>query len=368
VADGRRIVIKVGSSTLASSTGGLDLDYIRNLVDQVASLVESGWNPVLVSSGAIAAGIEVLGLASRPSDMPSLQAAASIGQVRILQQYSDMFDCHHIPIGQILLTRRDTAHRPSYLNAKNTFDRLISLGIVPIVNENDSIAVEEIRFGDNDTLAALVAVMIEAEMVLLLTDIEGLYTSDPRHDAEAELLTDVDQITDSVLEGAGGAGTTIGSGGMATKVKAAQLLMRAGIPLVVCDGRRPGVILAAAEGEAVGTRFATDGDTISARKLWIAMGGSPSGAIIIDDGARQAILTRGSSLLPAGVIRTEGSFLAGDTVILKDQQGNLLAQGLVGISSADLDVVKGLKSTQILQDRPSVAGREVVHRDHLVVF
>lgn len=364
----RRIVIKVGSSTLTSPTGGLDVDYIRTLVGALASLVGSGWSPVLVSSGAIAAGIEALGLDSRPSDMPSLQAAASIGQVRILQQYSDMFESYDMPIGQILLTRRDTAHRPSYLNAKNTFDRLISLGVVPVVNENDSIAVEEIRFGDNDTLAALVAVMIKAELVLFLTDIEGLYTSDPRTDSEAELLTDVDEITDSVLECAGGAGTSIGSGGMATKVKAAKLLMRAGIPLVVCDGRRPGVIVAAAQGEAVGTRFAADGETISARKLWIAMAGSPSGAIIIDDGARQAIVGKGSSLLPAGVVSIEGSFSVGDTVILKDSLGNLLAQGLTRMSSVDLDAVKGLKSAEILHARPSVAGKEVVHRDHLVVF
>jgi len=364
----RRIVIKVGSSTLASPHGGVDRDYVRSLVLQINTLKEMGWRPVIVSSGAIAAGVEELGLTSRPADMPTLQAAASIGQVSVLSLYAAFFAAHGTRIGQILLTRRDTAHRQSYLHARDTFERLIELGVVPVVNENDTVAVEEIRFGDNDTLAALVAVMIGADMVVFLTDIEGLYSADPRDDESAELLDRVTQVTDQMMAAAGPAGSAIGSGGMSTKVRAAKVLMRAGIPLVVCDGRRDRVVLDAAEGNPVGTFFVQGQESISAKKLWIATASNPCGEVVIDAGAKEALLGQGRSLLPAGVVGVSGVFDVGDTIVLLDTEGKMVGQGLAGISAVDLDAIKGLNSTQISKVRPGVAGREVVHRDHLVIL
>jgi len=364
----RRIVIKVGSSTLASPDGGIDREYVRSLVLQINTLKEMGWQPVIVSSGAIAAGVEELGLEGRPSDMPTLQAAASIGQVSVLSLYAAFFAEHGTTIGQILLTRRDTAHRQSYLHARDTFERLIELGVIPIVNENDTVAVEEIKFGDNDTLAALVAVMIGADMAVFLTDIEGFYSADPRDDETAELLDRVTQVTDQMMAAAGPAGSAVGSGGMSTKVKAAKVLMRAGIPLVVCDGRVDRVILEAAEGNPVGTFFVQGSESISAKKLWIATASNPCGEVVIDAGAREALLGHGRSLLPAGVLGVSGVFDIGDTILLVDTEGKTVGQGLAGISAADLDVIKGLNSTQIADVRPEVVGREVVHRDHLVIL
>ncbi len=363
-----RVVVKVGSSTLSRPNGGLDLDFIASLVEQLCTLRERGSSAALVSSGAISAGLESLGLTERPDDMPSLQAAASIGQVRLVEAYAQQFAKHGVPVGQVLLTRHDTGHRESYLHARDTFERLFALGAVPIVNENDTIAVEEIRFGDNDTLAALVATMVSADLVVLLSDIEGLYDADPRVAEEARLLEDVAELTDDLLAAAGGTGSMVGSGGMATKVEAAKVLMKAGIPMVICDGRRPNAIVDAAEGKPVGTRFAGSEGSIGARKLWIALGRNPAGEIVIDDGAKQALLERGKSLLSAGVVSVAGRFEAGDAVVLKDKSGTIVARGLSELSSADLDRVKGMRTSDIEAAHPAIAGAEVVHRDRLVIL
>ncbi len=368
MADARCIVVKVGSSTLTCPTNGIDREYVSGLVGQLAQVRERGWRVVLVSSGAIAAGLQRLGIAERPTDMPSLQAAASVGQVALVETYAEYFQAKGVPVGQVLLTRHDTGHRESYLHARDTFERLLEMGAVPIVNENDTVAVDEIRFGDNDTLAALVAVMVNASLVVLLTDTEGLYDADPRLSDEATLLEQVDELTDDLVAAAGGSAGAVGSGGMATKVEAAKVLMKAGIPLVVADGRRDGVIVEAAEGVSVGTTFAPGDGGVSARKLWIALGRRTSGEIIVDDGAREAVMERGKSLLPAGVVGVTGAFSAGDTVVLKDRSGASFARGLVGLSSEDLRRVKGLKSAEIGEVLPSAKGVEVVHRDSLVVL
>ena len=368
MAGSRRIIIKVGSSTLAAPDGSLDRVYVDSLVGQVASLRENGWSPVLVSSGAVATGLDALSLPIRSGEMPLLQAAASVGQVHVLGMYAALFASRGVAVGQVLLTRHDTGHRQAYLHARDTFERLLSLGVVPIVNENDTVAVDEIRFGDNDTLAALVAVMVEADLVVVLSDIGGLYSADPRLDAEAELLEHVSDLTEQLVSSAGGTGSPVGSGGMATKVEAAKMLMKAGIPMVVCDGRREGVVIDAAEGKPVGTYFAGGTESIGARKLWIALGNKPAGEVVIDDGARDALCSRGKSLLPAGVVAVRGVFKAGDAIVLTDGRGTPVARGLTALSSADLDAVKGMKSTEIAQVRPSVAGKEVIHRDHLVIL
>lgn len=368
MAANRRIVIKVGTSTLARAEGGLDLDVAADITRQIHALKSDGWQPILVSSAAISAGIRTLGMTVKPTDMPTLQASASVGQVQIIGMYAELFARFDMVVGQVLLTRNDTKDRQAYLHARDTFDRLLSLGCVPVVNENDTIAVDEIRFGDNDTLAALVAVMVGADLVVILSDIEGLYSADPRLDAEAELLEHVSELTEQMVSAAGGSGSEMGSGGMLTKVEAARVLMRAGIPTVVCDGRRVDVITDAALGRPVGTFFAGANQTIGARKLWIAIGHKPAGHIIIDDGAREALTLRGKSLLPAGVLSVSGTFSCGDAIELRDGQGCVVARGLTSVSSADLDRVKGMKSVQIAKDAPHVAGVEVVHRDHLVIL
>ncbi|MDZ4063493.1 MAG: glutamate 5-kinase [Coriobacteriia bacterium] len=363
-----RIVIKIGSSILTAEDGGLDRAYVETLVGQVTRLRSGGAKVIIVTSGAIAAGVEVLGMGSRPSDMPTLQAAASVGQVQVLGMYAALFAAQDVPVGQVLLTRHDTAHRQAYLHARDTLERLMALDVVPIVNENDTVAVDEIKFGDNDTLAALVATMTKADLVVLLTDIEGLYDADPRLDEEARLLEHVEELTEQVVAAAGGAGSIVGSGGMLTKVEAAKVLMKAGIPTVVCDGRRPNVIVDAADGKPVGTFFAGGAAQLGARKLWIALGQRPRGEVTVDDGAKEALCQRGKSLLPAGVVAVTGSFDVGDAIVLKDRSGGVIARGLTALSSADLERVKGLKSSQITEALPQVAGKEVIHRDHLVIL
>lgn len=365
---GKRVVIKVGSSTVTSSEGGLDRDMVKSLVGQLCDLREAGHSPILVSSGAIAAGLDRLGMTERPTDMPSLQAAASVGQVSLIEVYSVYFAERRVPVGQVLLTRHDTGHRESFLHARDTMERLLELGVVPVVNENDTVAVDEIRFGDNDTLAALVAAMVSADLVVLLSDIEGFYDSDPRTSDEAVLLSEVDELTEDVLAAAGAAGSEVGSGGMVTKLEAARALMRAGIPMMLCDGRKPGVVGEAVAGAPVGTCFKPGEDTLGAMKLWIALGRRPAGEIVVDDGAAAAILDRGSSLLPAGVVGVNGVFSAGDAVVLMDCSGAVLGRGLSELASADIERVKGMKTSQIAEKFPSLEGKEVVHRDRLAIL
>ncbi|MBE0475540.1 MAG: glutamate 5-kinase [Coriobacteriia bacterium] len=363
-----RVVVKVGSSLLSAPDGGLDVAFMEALVEQVARLHERGTEAVIVTSGAIAAGIERLDWEERPRAMPALQAAAAVGQVRIIGTYAELFAAHDLPVGQVLVTRHDTAHRAQYLHARDTLEKLLALGVVPVVNENDTTAVDEIRFGDNDTLAALVGTMVKADLVVLLTDIEGLYSADPRADEGAALLEHVDELTEEMLAAAGGPGSTLGSGGMATKLEAARVLMKAGIPMVVCDGRRPDVVVDAASGGCVGTFFAGDACSIGSRKTWIALGRRPAGTIVVDAGAAEAVRTRGKSLLPAGVLSVSGPFQPGDAVLIQDAEGRTVARGLVEMSSADLDRVKGLKTSEIPGILAGYKGEEVIHRDRLVLL
>lgn len=363
----KRIVVKIGSSTLAPH-GGLDVEYVRGLVDDVCDLVDQGLSPVIVTSGAIAAGLCRLGIDERPQDMPTLQAAASVGQVALVECYAALFAARGVAVGQVLLTRHDTGHREAYLHARDTLERLIELGAVPIVNENDTVAVDEIRFGDNDTLATLVATMIGADLVVMLSDIDGFYDGDPRDGGDARLLEQVEDLTDDLIAAAGGAGSASGSGGMATKIAAARVLMKAGIPLVICDGRRPGVVGDAVAGRQCGTVFSAKTGSMRAKKLWIALGRRPAGEIVIDDGAKAAVLEREASLLPAGVVSVSGSFKQGDAVVLLDTSGAVIARGLTGVSSADLEWVKGKKTSEITVSHPKLAGVEVVHRDSLAIL
>jgi len=364
---GKRVVIKVGTSTLTGADGLIDRGWIADLARQAAALRAEGAHVVIVSSGAIAAGLETLGASERPTEITGLQATAAIGQVRLIGTYAEILAAEGIRVAQVLLTRHDTGHRQAYLYACQTLERLLEMDVVPVVNENDTTAVEEIRFGDNDTLAALVGVMVHADLVVLLTDIEGLYDAHPDSEG-ASLLERVEELTDEVLAAAGGTGSLVGTGGMATKLDAARILMKAGIPMVVCDGHRPDVLLDAYSGESVGTYFAGLEGEVEARKLWIAFARRPKGSVFVDAGARDALCLRGKSLLPAGVVRVEGSFRAGDTVAILDESGKLVARGLSEVSSAELDRMKGLKSSQIAEAAPQLAGKGVVHRDRLVIL
>jgi glutamate 5-kinase len=288
--------------------------------------------------------------------------------VRLVDAYRKLLNASGVMVGQVLVTRHDVGHRQQYVNACHTLERLLDLGIVPIVNENDTTAVEEIRFGDNDNLAALVGMMVHADLVVLLTDIDGLYSADPRIDAGATRVERVDAVTDEHVASAGGPGSAAGSGGMATKIEAARALMRAGIPMVVADGRRGDVVVDAVAGCPVGTLFAGGAAAVKGRKLWLAYAGHPRGSVAIDAGARDALCLRGKSLLPAGVVDVTGSFVVGDPIALTDAGGVELGRGLAGMSAEDLKRVKGLRSADIATVLPEWDGSEVVHRDHLVVF
>jgi len=363
----RTVVVKVGTSTLTAADGRLDRELLSSLVLQIAQIAERGDRTVLVSSGAIAAGMEALGLSARPCDIPTLQATAAVGQVRLVQTYEELFAEQDMHIGQVLLTRQDTGHRQQYLHAAHTLERLLELGVTPVVNENDTTAIDEIRFGDNDTLAALVALMVHADLVVLLTDIDGLYSADPRTHEEAHLVTRVEEVSDQVMGCAAGPGTPMGSGGMTTKLQAAQVLMKAGIPMVVCDGKREDALCDAAAGVPVGTLFVGGQAALTSHKLWIAYVGRPAGSISIDDGAADALRLRGKSLLPAGVVDVAGSFVPGDPVLVISSAGTPVARGLVMMSAEDLRKVKGMKSEQVRSVLADWEGEEVVHRDHLVI-
>ena len=363
-----RVVIKVGTSTLTDAAGRIDPVFIADLARQVAAVAAQGAQPVIVTSAAISAGLERMGFSERPKDIPSLQAAAAVGSVALAEAYSKAFEAEGIVTAQVLLTRNDTINRESYLHARDTFDRLLALGVVPIVNENDTVAVEEIRFGDNDTLAALVAGLIGASMVILLSDIDGFYDMDPRDNADAHLLEEVAELTSDLVCAAGGAGSAMGSGGMATKVEAARILMKAGVRTVICDGRRENVVLDAWEGRPVGTVFVEGSGATSARKLWIALAHRPKGSITIDSGAVAALRDQGRSLLPVGVVDVEGDFGCGDAVVLRDSEGVIVGRGMAEYSSSDLRQVKRMRRDAIAAVRPDLTDSVVVHRDRLIVL
>lgn len=343
-------------------------DRLRELVDQVAELISNGCQVMLVTSGAIAAGVEGLGLVERPKAIRKLQAAASVGQGLLNHQYSELFAEHGLRVGQVLLTQQDFSARQQYLNARNTLETLLELGVVPVINENDTTAVDEIKFGDNDTLAALVTNMIHADTLIILTDTEGFCTSDPQSGAEVCILEEVTEITPEIEALAGGAGTPFGSGGMATKLEAAKIVTAAGHALVIAPGFRPKVLLKVAAGEKIGTFFVPHDKKVSSRKLWMAFGKIPQGRIVIDAGAKEALTRRGKSLLPAGVLDCDGDFQVGDTVEVISESGEIFARGVTSLSAKELKRVRGLKSSEVRRLLPEAMDEEVIHRDELLVL
>jgi glutamate 5-kinase len=350
-----RVVVKVGTASLVGANGRPDDERLVGLCGGLARLSLKGLRVVLVSSGAIAAGLEPLGLAKRPADIPSLQAAAAVGQGMLFSRYAGILRDHRLTSAQILLTRYDFMQRTHYLNARNTFERLLSDGVVPIVNENDTVAVDEIRFGDNDLLAALVTSLLHARMLILLTDTQGVHTADPRKFPSAPLLSHIDRVTTELQTAAGGPGSGLASGGMASKLEAARVATFAGAGVVVAP-LESSVLDRIVAGESVGTYFRPRAKTASARRLWIAFGRPPCGTVVVDDGARRAIVEDKKSLLPVGVVGVEGDFSAGDTVDVAGIEGSVFARGLVRYASDQLKSALGK------------GHREVIHRDHLVVL
>ncbi len=364
----RRIVVKVGSTTLSTTTGRLDEKQVKSLVGQMAGLYREGVELVLVSSGAIASGMESLGMRERPADIPGMQAAASVGQGKLLHLYSQFFAEYAIEVGQVLLTQYDVTHRTQYLNARNTLDRLLQLGVVPIVNENDTVAVDEIKFGDNDTLAALVAGLIKADLLVALTDIDGLYTADPKKDPEAELIPRVDRITPAIEKIAAKTESELSVGGMETKIKAAKIAMTSQVGMVIANGRTRNVLNHIYRGREVGTFFAPLERKVPSSKHWIAFGDKVSGRITVDDGAREALLHKNKSLLPAGVIRCEGDFGVGDTVEVADKKGWVFARGKTNFDCAEAKRIKGMQTKDAAKTLGERYCKEVIHKDCLVIL
>lgn len=355
------MVVKVGTASLVGATGEPAEERLEALCSQISALRALGTEVVLVSSGAIAAGLGPLGLKKRPSDIPSLQAAAAVGQGRLLALYSRLLADAGYVGAQLLLTRYDFMHRQQYLNARNTLDKLLGLGAIPIVNENDTVAVDEISFGDNDRLAALVANLAQARLLVLLTDTKGLHAADPRRVPDAPLLDEVERITPELEKSAGARGSDLSSGGMASKITAAWVATFSGVGVVVANAAEPDVLLRVARGEKVGTYFHPHPHRVSARRLWIAFAQPPKGTIVVDVGARRAMVEDKRSLLAVGVVAVKGSFSEGDNVDVATDGGSVFARGLVRYASDELEAARGRPTAEL-------SGREVIHRDQLMIL
>ena len=361
------IVVKVGTNVITRDDGTLDVARVTALVDQVQHVRQTGRKVVLVSSGAIGAGVGRLALGKRPTDLRELQAAAAVGQSALMGAYEDAFLRHGCHAAQILLTAGDFENRSRYLNARNTILKLLDWNCVPIINENDTVSVAEIRFGDNDQLAAMVTNLLQAPLLVLLSVVDGLYAGDPRVEPNATLLTTVTEIDESVAGHAGTSRSPLGTGGMKSKLKAARLVTASGESVIIANGAKPGILDEVMSGGAVGTLFLPHGGLLNARERWIGMTVQPRGRYIVDAGARTAVQEKGKSLLAIGVVEVEGAFHKGDVVAIADQSGIEFARGLSNYSAVDARRIKGLRSEQIAELLGPQTYDSLVHRDNLVV-
>ena len=362
------VVVKVGTNVLAGPDGTLDPGRLQSLTDQVQRIRQSGRKVALVSSGAIGAGVGRLGLGKRPTDLRQLQACAAVGQGFLMRAYQECLDAHGTHTAQILLTAGDFDHRGRYLNARNTIVTCFEWGVLPIINENDTVSVAEIRFGDNDHLAAMVTNLLQAPLLVLLTNVDGLYASDPATNPDAQLVATVPQIDGSIMDMAGGSKSALGTGGMRSKIRAARLATAAGESVIMANGARPGVLDAIFAAEPVGTLFLPHGSTVPAWKRWLGYTARPRGRFVVDAGARKAVQEQGRSLLPIGVVQVQGAFGKGDVVSLCDADGVEFARGLTNYTAADAARILGLRTEQIAEVLGAIPYEEVVHRDNLVVI
>ncbi len=359
-----RVVVKIGSSSLTREDGRLRHDVVGSVADQLAAARADGHEVLLVTSGAVASGVAGLGMATRPADVLTLQALSAVGQPRLMAAYDEALSRHGIVAAQVLLVARDFVDRTQYLHARDTIVRLLELGCLPVLNENDAVASNEIRYGDNDRLAALVAHMAGADMLLLLTDTDGLHTADPRTDPSARVVPVVTADDPLLTVSTGGAGSARGSGGMSSKLAAARIASWSGVSTVIASASRDDVVRDALTGADVGTRFLAHDRQLSARRLWVAFAAEVGGAVTVDGGARRAIVGRGTSLLPAGVTACDGEFEEGAVVDIVDDTGAVFARGIAAMSSMQVASNMGRRSG----DLENTGSREVVHRDDLVVL
>ncbi len=362
----RRVVVKVGSNVLTEDYG-LNLKAIRSISRQICRLIDGGIEIILVSSGAMASGIRKVGLDKRPDEIPKRQAIAAVGQAGLIMEYEKAFARYHKKVAQILLTGDDLNNRKRYLNARNTLCMLLSWQVVPIINENDTVMIEEIQFGDNDNLAAMITLLMDADILINLTDIDGLYTRDPRTSPDADFIPLVSTIGEDIKKIAGDIPGALGTGGMLSKINAAKKVTAAGIPMIIANGGRPDVLKKLFSGKNVGTFFTPNKKKLKSRKCWIAFTLKPKGVIRIDDGAAEAILTKGKSLLPSGIVGVEGEFSVGAPVEFRKTDDETLGTGLVNYSSTDIRKIMGLKSSQIKNRLGHKPYDDVIHRDNLAV-
>ncbi len=362
----KRIVVKLGSNIL-TKRNGLNTDVINSISRQVHTFMERGLEVLIVSSGAMATGTKKLGLGKRPSEIPKRQAIAAVGQAGLIMEYEKAFEQYNKRVAQILLTGEGITNRKRYLNARNTLNTLLSWKVIPIINENDTVSIEEIKFGDNDNLSAIITLTMNADILINLTDIDGLYNKDPRVYKDAELIPEVSVISRNIEKMAGGIPGSLGTGGMLSKIKAAAKVTTAGIPMIIVKGDKPDILFRLFEGEAHGTFFTPKGERLTNRKCWIGFTMKSKGVIRIDDGAVKAILKQGKSLLPSGVIGVEGEFGAGAPVELKNGDDIVLAKGLVNYSASDIRKIMGLNTGKIAEALGYKPYDEVIHRDNLTV-
>lgn len=363
-----RIVVKVGTSTITHSTGQLDLKQMEKLVRDLVDLANQGKKIVLVTSGAVGAGMGRLGFSRRPRTLREKQAVAAVGQGILLHMYEKLFAEYGRVVAQVLLTRGDFSDRKRYLNVSHTFSQLLEYGVIPIVNENDTTAVEELKFGDNDSLAALVAGAIDADLLIILSDIDGLYDDNPKTNPHAHKISVVKEITPEIERLAGGAGSNLGTGGMCTKIQAAKICTNSGIPMVIASGSEEWVLQDIVAGKEVGTVFLPREDRLRGKKKWIAYGSAISGKIVIDAGAATALTAEGKSLLPIGIVSVEGDFEAGGVVSVFDPGGKEMARGIVNYGADELELIKGRKTGEIEAILGHKDYDEAIHRDNLVLW
>jgi len=364
----RRVVVKVGSGLVTTPGEGPSSEHIGRIAADLSALVNEGREVALVTSGAIATGVARLGLTARPRSIPEKQAAAAVGQSALMWEYEQAFKKHGIPVGQVLLTGQDISDRSRYLNARNTLLALLGFGVLPVINENDTVAVDEIKVGDNDNLAALVAHLIDADLLVLLTDVDGLYTGNPRQDPSARRLETVEAITDQIQRMVYDASARVSVGGMATKLQAGQKASASGIPMVIASGREAGLLPRLLKGEPIGTYFQPRDDRLAARKRWIAYAVPPQGRLAVDAGAKKALTERGKSLLPSGVVAVDGQFRAGEVVALTLGDEPEFARGLVSYDADEVRLILGAKTADIARRLGYEGVDEVVHRDNLVIL
>ncbi len=364
----RLAVVKIGSSSLRGPDGRLDREQVARLSEQVWQARQAGTRIVLVSSGAVAAGLGPLGLDERPEDLPSLQAAAAVGQGELVHEYQKHFAKHGLAAAQILLSQDDFVRRNRYLNARTALRRLLELGAVPVINENDAVATEELSYGDNDHLAALVASMLHADLLVLLSDVDGYFDGDPRTDVGARLVDRVDDVATIDIESVGGVGSTVGSGGMRTKVESARVAVLSATHCVIANARADGVVEQVLDGAGVGTWFVAADRRVEARRLWIGFALNPHGRLAVDAGAARALTDGGRSLLSVGITRVDGAFAPGEAVEVVGPDGRPLGRGLCNYSADDVRRMAGRTTDDAAATLGPAYGHEVIHRDDLVIF